>query len=109
MKLNVKAFSLTLAVIWGAAVLLAGLANLIWNDYGVAFLQLVASIYPGYDGPAGIGSVVVATLYAVVDGGFGGLIFAVVYNRLADRLGSGESTAQGDTAADRGSDPLPAE
>jgi hypothetical protein len=90
MKLNVKALTITVAIFWGGAVLLVGLANLIWPDYGVAFLQLVASIYPGYHGPASFGSAVVATGYAVVDGGFGGLIFAVIYNRLAD-AGSDES------------------
>ena len=94
MKLNVKAMTLTAAILWGGAVLMAGLANLIWNSYGVAFLQLVASIYPGYDGSASFGSVVVVTLYAVVDGGFGGLIFAVIYNRLAGRFGYVESSAE---------------
>ena len=90
MKLNVKALTITVALFWGAAVFLVGLANLIWADYGVAFLQLVASIYPGYNGPGSFGSVVVATALAFVDGGLGGLLIAVIYNRAAD-TGSGES------------------
>ncbi len=50
MKLDTKAFTLTVAIVWGGAVLMAGITNLIWNGYAVAFLALVASIYPGYDG-----------------------------------------------------------
>lgn len=90
MKLNVKALTITVAIFWGGGVFLIGLANLIWPDYGVAFLQLVASIYPGYNGPVSFGSVVVATGLAFVDGGLGGLLLAVIYNRVAD-TGSGDS------------------
>ena len=94
MKLNVKALTLTVAVIWGGTVLMVGLINLIWNGYGVAFLQVVASIYPGYGGAASFRSVVIATLYALVDGGFGGLILAAVYNLFVGRFRSDESTTE---------------
>ena len=83
MKLDTKAFTLTVAIVWGGAVLMAGITNLIWNGYAVAFLALVASIYPGYDGLPTAWSIAVATLYAVIDGVFGGLVIAVIYNRLA--------------------------
>jgi hypothetical protein len=56
------------------------LANLIWESYGVAFLGLAASVYPGYDGPEGIWSVIVVTLYALVDGAVCGAIFGWLYN-----------------------------
>ena len=98
MKLNVKAFTLTVGLIWAGAVLTVGLTNLIWNGYGVAFLQVVASIYPGYEGSATAGNLVIATLYALVDGGFSGLVFAAIYNLFAGRSGSGEtSTASAGT------------
>jgi hypothetical protein len=62
--------------------LVLGIANLIWPGYAVGFLELMASIYPGYE-PAGFGSVIVGTLYGLVDGWIGGLIFAWLYNRFA--------------------------
>ena len=86
MKLNVKAFMFTCAILWAAAIFLVGISNLIWTGYGVAFLKVIASIYPGYDGVGTFGSVIVASLYAVVDGAIGGLVFAWLYNRF---LGKG--------------------
>ena len=80
MKLNIKAFVLTCAILWAAAIVIVGIANLIWPGYGTAFLKVIASIYPGYDGVGTFGSVVVGTLYAVVDGAIGGLVFAWLYN-----------------------------
>lgn len=83
MKLSLKAFTLTCGLIWGGAVLMVGLANLAWPTYGVAFLQLCSSIYPGYHANPTLGSVLVGTGYALVDGAIGGAIFAWVYNVLA--------------------------
>jgi hypothetical protein len=57
--------------------------NLVWPSYGREFLQLVASIYPGYHATPSFGQVIVGTLYALVDGAVGGAIFAWLYNRLA--------------------------
>ncbi len=57
--------------------------NVLFPPYGVAFLELGASIYPGYDGPAGFGSVIVVTLYAAVDGAVAGAVLAWVYNLVA--------------------------
>lgn len=79
MKLDVRALALALAILWGACVLILGLANLVWTGYARAFLDVVASIYPGYR-PGGIGSVIVGTLYALVDGAIGGAVFALLYN-----------------------------
>jgi hypothetical protein len=80
MPLNIKALAIASAIGLGACFLLVGLANLIWESYGVAFLQLGASVYPGYDGPGGIWSVIVVTLYAIVDGVVCGAIFGWLYN-----------------------------
>jgi hypothetical protein len=86
MRLHVTAFSLTAGVIWGAAMFLVTLANLIWPNYGHAFLELAASIYPGYHPGSGIVSVISGTLYGLVDGAIGGALFAWVYNLLTRRL-----------------------
>jgi hypothetical protein len=80
MKLSIKAFTLTCAILWGASVFIIGIANLISSGYGTMFLQLMASIYPGYDASPTFGSVIVGTLYALLDGAIAGLVFALLYN-----------------------------
>jgi len=82
MRLNVTALSLTAAFIWGGAILLVASLNLLWPAYGLAFLETTASIYPGYNPGSGLGSVIIGTLYAMLDGAIGGALFAWVYNLL---------------------------
>lgn len=89
MRLHATAFSLTAGLIWGAAVFLVAAANLIWPNYGHAFLALTASIYPGYHPGSSIGSVITGAFYGFVDGAIGGAVFAWLYNFLAHRLSSG--------------------
>ena len=83
MSLSIKGLAVTLGVVWGGSFLLTGLINLAASSYGVAFLELGASLYPGYDGPGGFGSVIVATMYALLDGAVVGAILAWVYNAVA--------------------------
>jgi hypothetical protein len=64
---------------------MVALANLIWPSYGRAFLELAASIYPGYQPGSGLGSVITGTLYGLVDGAVSGAVFAWLYNVLAQR------------------------
>ncbi len=88
MRLNVKALAIAGAVVWGGGFLLVGLLNLLFRSYGVTFLELAASIYPGYHGPGGFGSVVVGTLYAVLDGAVTGGILAWLYNLALPKAGA---------------------
>ena len=60
---------------------LIGLGNLICPDYGKGFLEVMASVYPGYDATGSFGELIVGTLYGLVDGAVCGAIFAWVYNR----------------------------
>jgi hypothetical protein len=83
MTLNIRALAIVGAILCGGAFFLVGLANLIFSGYGGAFLELGASVYPGYHGPGGIGSVIVATMYAAVDGAVCGAILAWLYNFFA--------------------------
>ena len=83
MKLSVKAFALTAAIFWGLAMLLVGTANFIWPAYGVEFLEVVSSIYPGYETGTGATGIVISSIYGVVDAGIAGVIFAWLYNLLA--------------------------
>jgi len=81
MKLDVVRLGCALSTVWGLVVLLCGIGNLIWPGYAVAFLKIIDSIYPGYKfGQWGFGGVIVATLYAVVDGWVMGAAFALLYN-----------------------------
>lgn len=89
MRFDVTALTLTVGLSWGAAILIVGLANLIWPGYGRAFLDVVASIYPGYHPGSGAGSVITGTLYAMVDGAIGGAVFGWLYNLLAHRRPGG--------------------
>lgn len=82
MRLDVKALATAFGLLWGGTVLLMGMGHLLWPTYGGAFLDVVASIYPGYQ-VGGVGSVIVGTLYGVVDGAAGGAILAWLYNAAA--------------------------
>ena len=88
MKLSLKGFALAFGILWGGCILLVGLGNLLWPDYGEALLNIARSIYPGYASTAGLWGVIVGTLYSFVDGVVGGLIFAWVYNRVAGGAGA---------------------
>jgi hypothetical protein len=83
MKLDVKALGFATAIGWGGCYFLVGLANLLWPPYGDAWLELGRSIYPGYSGPGGVGSVIVVTLYALLDGAVAGAVVAWLYNRFS--------------------------
>lgn len=84
MKLDVKALAITVGLLWGVgAMFVTGMANLIWPGYGGAFLDVMASVYPGYKPGGGFGQVISATLYGVVDGAIAGAILAWLYNLFA--------------------------
>lgn len=83
MRLSVKGLAWAMGLLWGGVLLVVGLSNLAFPGYGVAFLEWSASFYPGYDGPGGLGSVVVATLYGLVDGAVAGALLAWLYNAFA--------------------------
>ena len=81
MKLSIKALALASAILWGFAMLVMGLANLIWSNYGLEFLKTMSSVYPGYHATRSVAEVIIGTLYGAVDGLFGGAVFAWLYNQ----------------------------
>ena len=83
MRLNTVAMAVAFGIFCGACVLVVGIANMIWPSYGQAFLQICAAIYPGYHSGTGVGSVIIGTIYALIDGFVGGAIFGWLYNLLA--------------------------
>ncbi|MFZ0283852.1 MAG: bacteriophage holin [Terriglobales bacterium] len=81
MKFNIKALALASGILWGLAMLVTGLANLIWGNYGQQFLEVMSSVYPGYHATRSIAEVIVGTLYGAVDGLTGGAVFAWLCNQ----------------------------
>ncbi len=79
MKLDVKAFGIACGLIWGI-----GLLVLTW--WIIAFegqtgeMTLIGRVYRGYTVSAG-GSLI-GMCWGLVDGLFGGIVFAWLYNRL---------------------------
>ena len=86
MKFNVTALALTTGLVWGAAILIVGSANVVWPGYGHVFLELAASVYPGYHPGAAFGSVITGTLYGLVDGAVAGAVFGWLYNLLSRQV-----------------------
>lgn len=84
MRLSIKKFALTCGIIWSMAVLIVSSANFIWPGYGTVFLTVIASVYPGYEVTHGMSSIIIGTLYALVDATVGGGVFAWLYNLIPD-------------------------
>lgn len=82
-KINVGALTLTASFLWGGSVLFVGLCNYVWPGYGQAFLQILDSVYPGYHAAPSLQQVLIGTAYALLDGGIGGFLAAVLYNFFA--------------------------
>jgi hypothetical protein len=84
MKLDVKAFALACGLIWGL-----GLFALTWwimaFDGATGERTLIGQLYRGYTiSPAGS---FIGLVWGFFDGGVGGLVFAWLYNLLAERMG----------------------
>ncbi len=89
MKLDIKAVAITLGLVWVLAMFLTGVLNLIYPPYGQAFLEVMASIYPGYTAAASFGQVVIGAIYSLVDGAIAGAILAWLYNLIVGLLAKG--------------------
>lgn len=87
MRLSTAALATTSAVVWGGCLLLVGLVHLVAASYGVAFLDGISSIYPGFHAARTASDVLIGAAYGVVDGGVAGLLFGWLYNMFADRDG----------------------
>lgn len=83
MKLSVKAFALTTALVWGLGLLVVTWWIIAWEGPSTAPTWL-GRIYRGY-ALTGTGSVVGA-VWGFFDGLIGGAVFAWLYNLLAVRL-----------------------
>ena len=79
-KLSPKATAFAGALLCGSGVFLVALVNRFHQGYGADFLQMLDSIYPGYQAVPALRQVVFGTGYALVDGAIAGFLFAVLYN-----------------------------
>ncbi len=90
MRLSVRALAVTSALVWGGCLLLVGLLNLAAPSYGVEFLRSISSVYPGFHASHSFGSVIIGTVYGLIDGLIGGSLFGWLYNCFAgSRVESG--------------------
>ena len=85
MKLSIIGLGLATGTVWGLACLLSAIANAIWPPYAQAFLEVVASFYPGYEAKAVPGQIVLLGAYAFADGLIGGALVAWLHNVLGRR------------------------
>ena len=84
MRLNVAAFAITCALLWGG-----GLFLLTWWVIALQGVQddptIIGNVYLGYE-LTPLGSVV-GLAWGLADGAIGGAVFALLYNWLAGRFG----------------------
>ena len=78
-KLNVKAFGLSLGIVWGAGVLIMGITAMFFG-YSAPFVASLSTFYLGYKATV-LGSIIGA-VWGFVDAGIGGVVIAWLYNKL---------------------------
>jgi hypothetical protein len=83
MKLNVKAFSLSVGLFWGIGLLLITWW-IILLDGASGAPTMIGKIYRGYS-ISSVGSII-GFLWAFIDGIIGGAIFAWLYNTISTRI-----------------------
>ena len=85
MRLSLKPIAMAGGLLWGSGVLFVGLVNILRPSYGLSFLQMVSSVYPGFHISRTIGDVLIGTAYALVDGAIAALVFGWLYNLFVGR------------------------
>ncbi len=80
MKFNVAAAAIAGGVGFAIAIGASGILNMIFDGYGKAFLDVMASVYPGYKATGTAGDLVIGCFYAATDGIIAGGGMALLYN-----------------------------
>ena len=80
MKFNIAAAAIAGGLGFAIALGSAGVLNMLVEGYGSAFLDMMASVYPGYKASGTAGDLVIGCFYAATEGiiAVGG--FALLYN-----------------------------
>lgn len=79
MRLSVKAMTIAAGLLWGGAILVAGILHRLDPSYGASFLEMTSSVYPGFHSAGTAGS----TAEGLMDGGISGLMLSLLYNAFA--------------------------
>lgn len=79
-KLDVRAFGLACGIVWGAGMFIIGLMTA-FSTWGAGFERVMSTLYIGFS-PTLLGSVIGAA-WGFVDAGIGGLVVALIYNKLS--------------------------
>lgn len=96
MKLNVWAFAIAGAILWGLAVLLVTWWIILFEGQ-TGEVTMLGHIYRGYN--ISIAGSFIGLVWALVDGFIGGLIFAWLYNLLVRCIAKGEAATPAAPAA----------
>ncbi len=80
MKLSLRAMAIAIGLLCGGCIFFFGIVNLAAPSYGMEFLKLASSVYPGFHASRTFADVLVGTGYAIVDGAIGGFLLAWLYN-----------------------------
>ena len=83
--LDLRALALAAGLLWGGALLFVGLVAMFVDGYGLAFREVMASIYPMYDGAATWGSTLLGGVAGFVDGAVCGALLAWLYGLFHSR------------------------
>ena len=80
MRLSIRSLAMAAGLLWGGLICFVGLINLAAPSYGASFLQMMSSVYPGFQFSRTFGDVIVGTIYGLADGAIAGLILGWLYN-----------------------------
>ena len=89
MKFNIPAATITGGIAFAIALGACGILNFFFDGYGQAFLDLLASVYPGYEASGTFGDLIIGCLYAILDGCIAGCGLALLYNLASSWLKKG--------------------
>jgi len=86
MRIEVKVFALTIALFAGVAFFMIAWWGILLGHEGESIPGLFGHLYLGYDYT--LKGSLLGFLWGFVDCGLGAIIFAWLYNKIADKLGS---------------------
>jgi len=81
--LNPKAFGLACGILWVLGLLVLTFTTIQYG-YGTVFTNAMATVYRGYE-PT-VSGAIIGAVWAFVDAGIGGFVFAWLYNKLAAKM-----------------------
>lgn len=69
-----------MGLLWGAAILCVGIIHMANPNYGVSFLQMMSSVYPGFHSSGTVGGLAIGTIEGIIDGAIAGLVLSLLHN-----------------------------